>query len=78
MFLFIFCMNFTDPIVEIPHPYLMTSPVSEVLIFYCAFLTLYFVTVTTFILQSLMTVLHTAEGIVCKTPSNPKLCLNIK
>jgi len=53
MFLFIFCMNFTDPIAQIPHPHLMTSPVSVVLIFYCAFLT-YFVTVTTFILQSLI------------------------
>jgi len=47
-------MNFTDPIAEIPHPHLMTSPVSEVLIFYCAFFTLYITTVTTFIFQSLI------------------------
>jgi hypothetical protein len=63
-------MNFTDPIAEIPHPHLITSPVSEVLIFYCAFLTLNIVTVTTLIFSEFnMTVLHSAEGTVCKTPS---------
>jgi hypothetical protein len=54
MFLSIFCLNFIDPIAEIPHPNLKTSPVSEVLIFYCAFLILYFVTVITLILQSFL------------------------
>lgn len=52
MFLSIFCLNFIDPIAEIPHPNLMTSPVSKVLIFYCAFLKLYFVTVVTIIFQT--------------------------
>ena len=54
MLLFIFGMNFTDPIAEIPHPHLMAYLVSEVLIFHCVFLKFYFVTVTTFILQSLI------------------------
>jgi len=78
MLLFIFCTNFTDPIAEIPHPHLVTSPVSEALIFFCAFLKLYFVTYNFHSSEFNTTVLHSDDGIVRKTTSNPKLCLNIK